>query len=78
MLNADVCSEFPLEEMLDFHRQRGKPDSFLMLGTTVKDGPESPCTFDGIAAGGLAVGSDSVQSRFICCLRLTIPGASLV
>ncbi|KAL7991881.1 hypothetical protein Chor_016137 [Crotalus horridus] len=34
VLNADVCSEFPLEEMLAFHRQRGSSDSFLMLGTT--------------------------------------------
>ncbi|XP_053256852.1 mannose-1-phosphate guanyltransferase alpha isoform X2 [Podarcis raffonei] len=34
VLNADVCSEFPLGEMLSFHRQLGNPDSFLMLGTT--------------------------------------------
>ncbi|XP_053140998.1 mannose-1-phosphate guanyltransferase alpha isoform X3 [Hemicordylus capensis] len=34
VLNADVCSEFPLGEMLSFHRQRGDHDSFLMLGTT--------------------------------------------
>ncbi|XP_042298612.1 mannose-1-phosphate guanyltransferase alpha isoform X4 [Sceloporus undulatus] len=34
VLNADVCSAFPLDEMLGFHRQRGDPDSFLMLGTT--------------------------------------------
>ncbi|XP_066467674.1 mannose-1-phosphate guanyltransferase alpha isoform X1 [Tiliqua scincoides] len=34
LLNADVCSEFPLKEMLDFHRQHGSPESFLMLGTT--------------------------------------------
>ncbi|XP_061465389.1 mannose-1-phosphate guanyltransferase alpha isoform X2 [Rhineura floridana] len=35
VLNADVCSEFPLGEMLGFHRQLGNPpDSFLMLGTT--------------------------------------------
>ncbi|KAL8182993.1 UNVERIFIED_CONTAM: hypothetical protein K2H54_011264 [Gekko kuhli] len=34
VLNADVCSEFPLEEMLTFHQERGNPDAFLMLGTT--------------------------------------------
>ncbi|XP_044294312.1 mannose-1-phosphate guanyltransferase alpha isoform X3 [Varanus komodoensis] len=34
VLNADVCSEFPLNEMLSSHRQRGDPDSFLMLSTT--------------------------------------------
>uniref|UniRef100_A0A2D4G2M6 Nucleotidyl transferase domain-containing protein n=1 Tax=Micrurus corallinus TaxID=54390 RepID=A0A2D4G2M6_MICCO len=42
VLNADVCSEFPLEEMLAFHRQRGSSDSFLMLGTTVGDSPAFP------------------------------------
>nr|XP_020647757.1 mannose-1-phosphate guanyltransferase alpha isoform X1 [Pogona vitticeps] len=34
VLNADVCSAFPLDEMLSFHRQLGSPNSFLMLGTT--------------------------------------------
>uniref|UniRef100_A0A8D0HKT8 GDP-mannose pyrophosphorylase A n=1 Tax=Sphenodon punctatus TaxID=8508 RepID=A0A8D0HKT8_SPHPU len=34
VLNADVCSEFPLNEMRAFHREHGDPDSFLMLGTT--------------------------------------------
>uniref|UniRef100_A0A8C4WKT7 GDP-mannose pyrophosphorylase A n=1 Tax=Gopherus evgoodei TaxID=1825980 RepID=A0A8C4WKT7_9SAUR len=34
VLNADVCSEFPLPEMLAFQQQRGDPHSFVMLGTT--------------------------------------------
>ncbi|XP_063145025.1 mannose-1-phosphate guanyltransferase alpha isoform X2 [Candoia aspera] len=45
VLNADVCSEFPLEEMLAFHRQHGSSDSFLMLGTTVLHYVEKPSTF---------------------------------
>ncbi|XP_021253144.1 mannose-1-phosphate guanyltransferase alpha isoform X2 [Numida meleagris] len=34
VLNADVCSEFPLQEMLDFRQQHGDTDSFVILGTT--------------------------------------------
>ncbi|XP_025950663.1 mannose-1-phosphate guanyltransferase alpha isoform X3 [Dromaius novaehollandiae] len=34
VLNADVCSEFPLQEMLDFWQQHGNVHSFVMLGTT--------------------------------------------
>uniref|UniRef100_A0A8D0BVX3 GDP-mannose pyrophosphorylase A n=1 Tax=Salvator merianae TaxID=96440 RepID=A0A8D0BVX3_SALMN len=34
VLNADVCSEFPLGEMLSFHQQLGSAESFLMLATT--------------------------------------------
>ena len=36
VLNADVCSEFPLQEMLDFRLQHGDKDSFVILGTTVR------------------------------------------
>lgn len=36
VLNADVCSEFPLQEMLDFRQQHGDTDSFVILGTTVR------------------------------------------
>lgn len=35
MLNADVCSEFPLQEMLEFGQQHGDAQSFVILGTTV-------------------------------------------
>lgn len=34
MLNADVCSDFPLNAMLDAHRRQRHP--FLLLGTTVR------------------------------------------
>ncbi|KAM4698810.1 mannose-1-phosphate guanylyltransferase regulatory subunit alpha isoform 2-T2 [Rhinophrynus dorsalis] len=34
VMNADVCSEFPLLEMLDFQRQHGDTHSYIMLGTT--------------------------------------------
>lgn len=34
MLNADVCSDFPLSAMLDAHRRQRHP--FLLLGTTVR------------------------------------------
>ena len=43
VLNADVCSAFPLDEMLNFHRQLGSPNSFLMLGTTVMYSLPSTC-----------------------------------
>ena len=36
VLNADVCSEFPLDEMLAFHREHGDPSSLVILGTTVR------------------------------------------
>ncbi|NWJ07234.1 GMPAA guanyltransferase, partial [Crypturellus undulatus] len=39
VLNADVCSEFPLQEMLDFRQRHGDAHSFVMLGTTVSSGP---------------------------------------
>lgn len=35
VLNADVCSAFPLEEMLSFQKEHGEPNSFVILGTTV-------------------------------------------
>ncbi|XP_057223595.1 mannose-1-phosphate guanyltransferase alpha isoform X2 [Malurus melanocephalus] len=34
VLNADVCSEFPLQEMLEFRQQHGDVHSFVILGTT--------------------------------------------
>ncbi|NXY14677.1 GMPAA guanyltransferase, partial [Atrichornis clamosus] len=34
VLNADVCSEFPLQEMLEFRQQHGDMHSFVILGTT--------------------------------------------
>ncbi|XP_030342801.1 mannose-1-phosphate guanyltransferase alpha isoform X1 [Strigops habroptila] len=34
VLNADVCSEFPLQEMLEFRQQHGDAHSFVILGTT--------------------------------------------
>lgn len=34
VLNADVCSDFPLSAMLDVHRHQ--PHPFLLLGTTVR------------------------------------------
>ena len=36
LMNADVCSEFPLEDMLRFHRQREGSHCGIILGTTVK------------------------------------------
>ncbi len=36
VLNADVCSEFPLLEMLDFQKEHGDAYSFVILGTTVR------------------------------------------
>lgn len=35
LMNADVCSEFPLKEMLRFHRQLGEGHCGVLLGTTV-------------------------------------------
>lgn len=35
LMNADVCSEFPLQEMLRFHQQCGTSHSGVILGTTV-------------------------------------------
>uniref|UniRef100_A0A673KF04 Mannose-1-phosphate guanyltransferase alpha-B n=1 Tax=Sinocyclocheilus rhinocerous TaxID=307959 RepID=A0A673KF04_9TELE len=34
LMNADVCSEFPLQEMLRFHRQHGENHCGVLLGTT--------------------------------------------
>ncbi|XP_016093686.1 mannose-1-phosphate guanyltransferase alpha-B isoform X1 [Sinocyclocheilus grahami] len=34
IMNADVCSEFPLQEMLRFHRQHGENHCGVLLGTT--------------------------------------------
>ncbi|KPP67337.1 mannose-1-phosphate guanyltransferase alpha-A-like [Scleropages formosus] len=34
IMNADVCSEFPLSEMLDFQKKHGDTHSFVILGTT--------------------------------------------
>ncbi|KAI4887155.1 hypothetical protein NFI96_029437 [Prochilodus magdalenae] len=35
VLNADVCSEFPLVDMLNFQKEHGDEHSFIILGTTV-------------------------------------------
>ncbi|KAL4608989.1 mannose-1-phosphate guanyltransferase alpha [Arapaima gigas] len=34
VMNADVCSEFPLSEMLGFQKEHGDTHSFVILGTT--------------------------------------------
>uniref|UniRef100_A0A6Q2XS06 Nucleotidyl transferase domain-containing protein n=1 Tax=Esox lucius TaxID=8010 RepID=A0A6Q2XS06_ESOLU len=34
IMNADVCSEFPLCEMLHFQKEHGDPSSLVILGTT--------------------------------------------
>ncbi|XP_062861619.1 mannose-1-phosphate guanyltransferase alpha-A isoform X2 [Trichomycterus rosablanca] len=34
VLNADVCSEFPLKDMLSFQKEHGDAHSFVILGTT--------------------------------------------
>ncbi|XP_078480217.1 mannose-1-phosphate guanylyltransferase regulatory subunit alpha-A-like [Lampetra planeri] len=34
VLNADVCSAFPLAEMLSFQKEHGEANSFVILGTT--------------------------------------------
>uniref|UniRef100_A0A8C7TLZ4 GDP-mannose pyrophosphorylase Aa n=1 Tax=Oncorhynchus mykiss TaxID=8022 RepID=A0A8C7TLZ4_ONCMY len=34
IMNADVCSEFPLPEMLNFQKEHGEPSSFVIMGTT--------------------------------------------
>ncbi|KAG7246294.1 hypothetical protein CRUP_013704, partial [Coryphaenoides rupestris] len=34
VMNADVCSEFPLAEMLAFHQEHREPGSLVILGTT--------------------------------------------
>ncbi|XP_061548709.1 mannose-1-phosphate guanyltransferase alpha-A isoform X2 [Phycodurus eques] len=34
VFNADVCSAFPLTEMLSFQKEDGEPKSFVILGTT--------------------------------------------
>lgn len=36
VLNADVCSAFPLTEMFSFQKEHGEPNSFVILGTTVR------------------------------------------
>ncbi|XP_013401011.1 mannose-1-phosphate guanyltransferase alpha-A [Lingula anatina] len=33
VMNADVCGDFPLNEMLEFHRKTGNGDTHTMLGT---------------------------------------------
>jgi len=35
VMNADVCCDFPLEEMLTFHRPKGSDAVFTILGTEV-------------------------------------------
>ncbi|KAJ7405271.1 Mannose-1-phosphate guanyltransferase alpha-A [Willisornis vidua] len=45
VLNADVCSEFPLQEMLEFWQQHEDMHSFVILGTTVQHYVEKPSTF---------------------------------
>ncbi|XP_046903553.1 mannose-1-phosphate guanyltransferase alpha-A isoform X4 [Hypomesus transpacificus] len=34
IMNADVCAEFPLPEMLTFQKEHGDPSSFVILATT--------------------------------------------
>ncbi|XP_072541466.1 mannose-1-phosphate guanylyltransferase regulatory subunit alpha-A isoform X1 [Salminus brasiliensis] len=34
VMNADVCSEFPLMDMLNFQKEHGDAHSFIILGTT--------------------------------------------
>ncbi|XP_038646348.1 mannose-1-phosphate guanyltransferase alpha-A-like [Scyliorhinus canicula] len=34
VMNTDVCSEFPLMQMMEFQQARGQINSFVMLGTT--------------------------------------------
>lgn len=34
LMNADVCSEFPLQDMLHFHHQHGNSHCGIILGTT--------------------------------------------
>ncbi|XP_076858280.1 mannose-1-phosphate guanylyltransferase regulatory subunit alpha-A isoform X4 [Brachyhypopomus gauderio] len=34
VMNADVCSEFPLQDMLNFQKEHGDAQSFVILGTT--------------------------------------------
>ncbi|KAJ8352410.1 hypothetical protein SKAU_G00238860 [Synaphobranchus kaupii] len=34
IMNADVCSEFPLPDMLDFQKEHGDTHNFVILGTT--------------------------------------------
>ncbi|XP_073490415.1 mannose-1-phosphate guanylyltransferase regulatory subunit alpha [Aquarana catesbeiana] len=34
VMNADVCSEFPLLQMLEFRKQHENTNSYIMLGTT--------------------------------------------
>ncbi|XP_041056981.1 mannose-1-phosphate guanyltransferase alpha-A-like [Carcharodon carcharias] len=34
VMNTDVCSEFPLMQMMEFQQTRGQINSFVMLGTT--------------------------------------------
>lgn len=36
IMNADVCSAFPLADMLRFQKDHGEPNSFVILGTTVR------------------------------------------
>ncbi|TSK62569.1 Mannose-1-phosphate guanyltransferase alpha-B [Bagarius yarrelli] len=45
LMNADVCSEFPLQDMLSFHHQRGNSHCGVILGTTVLHFVEKPSTF---------------------------------
>ena len=37
VMNCDVCGDFPLVEMLDFHRQRENRSTCTVMGTEVKD-----------------------------------------
>ncbi|XP_010213655.1 PREDICTED: striated muscle preferentially expressed protein kinase, partial [Tinamus guttatus] len=52
VLNADVCSEFPLQEMLDFRQRHGDAHSFVMLGTTVSRAQALNC-------GGIVANADT-------------------
>uniref|UniRef100_A0A3B4CCN9 Nucleotidyl transferase domain-containing protein n=1 Tax=Pygocentrus nattereri TaxID=42514 RepID=A0A3B4CCN9_PYGNA len=45
VMNADVCSEFPLMDMLNFQKEHGDAHSFIILGTAVLHYVEKPSTF---------------------------------
>lgn len=59
VLNADVCSDFPLNAMLAAHRRQ--PHPFLLLGTTVSVG-------SGRGGGPLAAGRQRGRAAVSCHL----------
>ena len=64
-MNADVCGEFPLADMLQFHlrKQASQPDCFTIMATEVggrggEDGGEERMEGDGEGEGGLERGEE--------------------